>query len=107
MEIKEKYLPIGTVCLLKDGKKKLMITGFCTVAQKDSKIYDYNACLYPEGILSTDQAIVFNHDQIDKIYYMGYSDKDEKSFKKSLSEIISKVESGEIKLDNPQSIQVE
>ena len=106
MEIKEKYLPIGTVCLLKDGKKKLMITGFCTVAQKDSKIYDYNACLYPEGILSTDQAIVFNHDQIDKIYYMGYSDKDEKSFKKSLSEIISKVESGEVKLDNPQSIQV-
>ena len=25
----EKYLPIGTVCLLKDSKKRVMIIGFC------------------------------------------------------------------------------
>lgn len=25
---REKYLPIGTVCLLKNAKKRVMITGF-------------------------------------------------------------------------------
>lgn len=100
MEIKEKYLPIGTVCLLKDGKKKLMITGFCTIPDNDKKVYDYNACLYPEGILTTNQTIVFNHDQIDKIYYMGYSDKEDKKFKQTLGELMHKIDDGEIKLDN-------
>ena len=40
MEIKEKYLPIGTVCMLKNGKKRVMITGFCTIPEDDkTKMY--------------------------------------------------------------------
>jgi hypothetical protein len=33
--MREKYLPIGTVVLLKGGKKRAMITGFCSVAQEN------------------------------------------------------------------------
>ena len=45
----EKYLPIGTVVMLKGGEKRAMITGFCSVSEDDpEKIYDYNGCLYPE-----------------------------------------------------------
>ena len=40
-EIGEKYLPIGTVVMLKNGTKRAMITGFCSVAQEDkNKMYE-------------------------------------------------------------------
>ena len=84
----EKYLPIGTVVLLKDATKRLMITGFCVKAQDNGQVYDYTGCIYPEGVLKSDQAAVFNHDQISKIYYMGYSDKEEKTFKNKLNEVL-------------------
>lgn len=85
----EKYLPIGTVVLLKEGKKRVMITGFCTIPKEDSsKIFDYNGCLYPEGILSSEQSLLFNHDQIVKIFHLGLSDDEEKEFKKKLNAFI-------------------
>ena len=41
----EKYLPIGTVVMLKGGKKRAMIIGFCSIPQEDqSKMYDYSGC---------------------------------------------------------------
>ena len=33
-DIKEKYLPVGTVVLLKGGQKRLMINGFCARGQE-------------------------------------------------------------------------
>lgn len=42
-EIKEKYLPVGTVVLLKGGKKRTMITGFCASSNEEkNRIYDYS-----------------------------------------------------------------
>ena len=67
--MQDKYLPIGTVVLLKGGRKRAMITGFCSVAQENQeKIYDYSGCVYPEGYLSSNQVCLFDHDQIEKIY---------------------------------------
>lgn len=84
----EKYLPIGTVVLLKEAKKRIMITGFCTYAdQEKTKLYDYVGCLYPEGYISVNKTLLFDHDQIDKIYYMGLIDDEEIEFKKVLKEI--------------------
>lgn len=87
----EKYLPIGSVVLLKNAKKRLMITGFYIKAKTDNnnEIYDYSGCLYPEGVLSSDENCVFNHDQIDKIYFLGYSDEEEKKFKEELIKAIN------------------
>ena len=94
--MEEKYLPIGTVVLLKGGTKKAMITGFCSVAEEDTtKMYDYTGCIYPEGFLDFDQICLFNHDQIENVYHVGYIDEEEKSFKKELIEIANKFESGE------------
>ena len=40
-EVGEKFLPIGSVVMLKGGTKRAMITGFCSVAQDDAqKTYD-------------------------------------------------------------------
>lgn len=87
-----KFLPLGTVVLLKGATKRLMITGFCSYdGTKKDKAYDYTGCLYPEGIISSKQMALFNHSQIDKIYYLGYSDEEEKAFKKKLVEELNKI----------------
>jgi len=91
---REKYLPIGSVVLLKGGKKRAMITGFCSVAQeKTDKIFDYSGCVYPEGYLSSNQVCLFDHDQIDKIFFIGYEDEEEKIFKEKLNRIVATLES--------------
>ena len=36
-----KYLPIGTVVMLKGGTKRVMITGFCVMQESDKeKVWD-------------------------------------------------------------------
>lgn len=83
----EKYLPLGTVVMLKDASKRLMIIGFCTSSNDNKEvIYDYSGCLYPEGVLSSDKSFLFNHNQIAKIYCLGLSDEEEKKFKINLKE---------------------
>lgn len=91
LEIKEKYLPLGTIVRLKGATKKLMITGFCAV-ESDSKetVYDYSGCMYPQGFLSSTQTALFNHDQIEELYFMGYADEEEKQFKLKLKEVLEK-----------------
>ena len=84
-----KYLPIGTVVMLRNGKKRVMITGFCcSDKSKPDTTYDYSGCLYPEGIITSDQNLVFNHDQIEKIYALGFADEEEKEFKERLIEVL-------------------
>ncbi len=91
--MREKYLPIGTVVLLKGGRKRAMITGFCSVAQENQeKIFDYSGCVYPEGYLSSNQVCLFDHDQIDKIFFLGYEDEEEKLFKEKLTRIVDTIE---------------
>ena len=90
---RERFLPIGTVVLLKGGKKRAMITGFCSVAQeKPNKIYDYSGCVYPEGYLSSNQVCLFDHDQIDKVFFLGYEDEEEQIFKEKLNRIVDTLE---------------
>ena len=57
-----KFLPLGAVVLLKNATKRVMITGFCSIRKddpNDKKIYDYIGCAFPEGIMSTDQNLLF------------------------------------------------
>lgn len=85
----EKYLPIGTVVMLKNGRKKLMITGFCTMTEAEKgKVYDYSGCLYPEGFIKSNQFFLFNHDDIDKIHHIGLIDEDETKFKDKLEKLL-------------------
>ena len=64
-------LPIGTVVLLKGGLKKIMITGRSSVSRDDSeKVYDYNGCIFPEGIMENVFSL-FDADQIEEVLYIG------------------------------------
>ena len=88
-EVGKKYLPIGTVVMLKGGTKRVMISGFCAInGDNTEEIYDYSGCMYPEGFLSSNQICLFNHDQIEKIYHIGLADdEEEKEFKAKLDEL--------------------
>lgn len=75
------FLPIGSVVLLKGGKKKIMITGYCMkIKEEPNKIYDYNGCIFPEGVLKSNITSVFDHSQIDKIFYIGYRNEESGPF---------------------------
>lgn len=85
MNNKINFLPLGTVVLLKGATKRLMITGYCAYDKSNnSKLYDYTGCLYPEGVISSDQNALFNTSQIEKVFFMGYSDAEDKQFKAKL-----------------------
>lgn len=91
-KIEEKFLPIGTVVMLKGGTKRVMISGFCAIDGQNSgenKMWDYSGCLYPEGFLSSTQTCLFDHSQIEKIYHYGLIDEEEEEFKSQLKELIS------------------
>lgn len=96
-KIPEKFLPIGTVVMLKGGTKRVMISGFCAYENaeeqenEERKVWDYSGCLYPEGFLSSTETCLFDHEQIDEIYHLGLSsdeDEEEKEFKKQLNGVI-------------------
>ena len=92
-EIKPKYLPVGTVVLLENGTKRVMINGFCTMdANKPDKIYDYSGVLFPEGSLSSDQTLLFDHSQIVRVDHYGLEDQEEKDFKVKLVQIAAAAE---------------
>lgn len=86
----EKYLPVGTVVMLKNAKKRLMIVGFGCHGKDDNRIFDYAGVPYPQGYISSKINLLFDHDQIDKIYHVGPIDNDAKEFNENLKEVIRK-----------------
>lgn len=85
----EKFLPAGTVVMLKGGKKRAVIIGFCAMNGDDkTKIYDYSGCLFPEGVISSNQTLLFDHEQIEKVYHLGLIDEEEKEFKTKLNDML-------------------
>lgn len=79
--MENKYLPIGTVVLLNGGIKKLMITGYCAVAEaKKGKVFDYRGCPFPDGVLESSGVALFDHSQISEICHMGYKNDESIDF---------------------------
>ena len=103
-QIGEKYLPVGTVVLLQNGTKRVMINGFCTMdANNPSRIFDYSGVLFPEGSLSSDQTLLFDHSQIVRVDHMGLQDDEEKTFKVKLKEIVAASAGGTNPASAPQA----
>lgn len=70
----EKYLPIGTVVMVKGLPKKIMITGYLSIEFLGKvKMFDYIGYDYPEGMLCNNKSHSFNHIDIEKILYLGYA----------------------------------
>lgn len=81
------YLPIGSVVLLKNGTKRVMVYGRKIKANGEERVFDYLGCLYPEGALSSKNVILFDHDQIKMVYFIGFQDLEEIAFRQQLSRV--------------------
>ncbi|NLN49159.1 MAG: DUF4176 domain-containing protein [Clostridiales bacterium] len=86
MEIQE-LLPIGTVVLLKNAEKRLMIFGVKqTSLDGKEEEYDYIGVMYPEGYMGGEYQFLFNHSDISTVFYTGYEDDERKDFIDRLSQ---------------------
>ncbi len=84
MDVRE-LLPIGSVVMLKDGQKRVMIFG---VRQTDTTTgieYDYISVFYPEGNMGEAGQFLFNHSDIDEVYFRGCEDEEREAFIESLA----------------------
>ena len=86
-------LPIGSVVKLKGGEKRLMITGIKqTTKDNPDEEYDYLAVLYPEGHVGDEYNLVFNHDDIETVFFRGFEDFERQEFIRRLDEYYNKLE---------------
>ena len=92
---KEKYLPLGTIVLLKNATKPMMIVGYKVSSNSEEvyqngkmvigkAVYDYSGCVYPEGVINSLFMCMFDHSQIGKILFMGYEDEKYKEYNEKL-----------------------
>ncbi len=84
-------LPIGSIVKLKGGNKRLMIFGIKQL-KKSSETdelteYDYIGALYPEGNLGQKSQYLFNHTDVENIYFRGFEDLERQMFVQKLSEL--------------------
>ena len=90
-------LPIGSVVLLKESEKRVMIIGVCQKgAANPEKIWDYTGVLFPEGFLAADKMFMFDNEQIDQIYALGYQDAEQLAFKARADEAINQIRNQEM-----------
>ena len=80
----DKYLPSGSVVLLAGGEKRIMIMGRGRLDKSSGRSWDYLACPYPEGYLGEDYAYLFDHSQIERVFFVGFQDGEELAFQEVL-----------------------
>jgi hypothetical protein len=74
-------LPIGSIVLLKNGTKKLMITGIKPVKEDDpDRVYDYIGVIYPEGFIGNEYNFLFDHNDINDVIFRGYENPERTDF---------------------------
>jgi hypothetical protein len=90
------WLPIGSIVMLKDGDKRLMIIGkgLKKAESNGERIYDYCAVMSPEGLVSPNNMIGFDRDSIDRIYFLGYVDEYEDILNQQLEEYLAENREG-------------
>lgn len=73
-------LPIGSVVLLKDATKRLMIYGVGQTDDTNHVDYDYIGVMYPEGNMGEGSQFLFNHSDIAQVFFHGYEDEERSKF---------------------------
>ena len=82
-----KYYPIGTVVTLKNGDRPILIYGRKQVQADTNLLWDYVACLYPEGNLGDGYTIFFQQEEIGKVQFTGYASPAEQKMQQVLNQV--------------------
>ena len=84
----KQLLPVGSVVLLNNGEKHLMIYGLLQVKVDDKQVFDYIGCLYPEGFINKEHTYMFNHKDIKEVAFLGYINAEQQVFNAKVNELI-------------------
>ena len=83
MDKSKELLPLGSVVYLEEGTQKLIIIGRGVIFEdsdsSEQVFADYMGTLYPSGF-EKNSNIFFQHENIDRVVFRGYSDEEEKRF---------------------------
>lgn len=92
--IDESSLPVGSCVKIANNLKTIMIAGYCFYDNQNKKMYDYIGIYVPIGIRKSRQQLVMNKDyicfnsgDINKVTFMGFSDKMTNNYLKGLKEM--------------------
>ncbi|MDO4633116.1 MAG: DUF4176 domain-containing protein [Eubacteriales bacterium] len=85
----KELLPAGSVVLLKNATKKLMIIGILQMipGENENRLYDYLAVPFPEGFMGADANFLFNHEDINDVIFTGYDNPERTEFVKAISAV--------------------
>ncbi|MGN0996885.1 MAG: DUF4176 domain-containing protein [Candidatus Ventricola sp.] len=89
-------LPVGSVVMLRQGQHRVMIIGYCQkLLSQPNKIYDYVGCLFPEGFISADKNYLFNREQIETVYHLGYQSEGQIAFVEKMEQALTRLRTPE------------
>lgn len=85
------YLPLGSIVILKGGVQKVIVIARGMVAANFNppQFFEYGGSLYPQGLVG-DQIMYFNHEDIKKVIFTGYTDDDDKLMVENINEWFEK-----------------
>lgn len=78
-------LPIGSVVMLKDATKSLMIVG-TTQRDEDGHEFDYISVVFPEGYINSETFFLFNHEDIVDVKFVGCINAESQTYIQLLKE---------------------
>lgn len=88
-------LPIGSVVLLKNAQKKVVIIGIMPIKHTESGVdvaYDYVGVPYPEGYIGQEAVMLFNYDSIAEIIFNGYSNDERMIMIEAVQKLVDKTD---------------
>ncbi|MBJ8060495.1 MULTISPECIES: DUF4176 domain-containing protein [Bacillus] len=68
---------VGSVVRFKSWEQLVMIYGRKQMDSKTKEEWDYVACYYPIGNISTEYNLFFNHEHVSEIVFTGYINDEE------------------------------
>ena len=72
-----------------------MIVGLKQKQVGTDKTWDYSGCLYPEGIIDPERLYLFNFEQIERLFFIGFQDGESLKFMSYLRKLDSENEAKE------------
>lgn len=72
--MEDKYLPIGTLVLLKNDFVMYMIIGYLN-KNENGEIKEYVLVPFPYGLMADKMVSYFNHSDIERILFIGYKNE--------------------------------
>lgn len=89
--MKEDFLPLGSIVLLKDAKRYVVVIGYTVVEEGSKEVWDYLGCAYPIGVVDPTKNLLFNKDQIKEVIFTGFRDEEGRRFRNKLTESLKKI----------------